>query len=124
MEVASNGVRVLFSVVSQEEDVAEALIKFVRQLENDYVDVQDITLFIFAVRSFFCWSRAEELCRDPEKVEYIKSIWLEDNDAKYTAWLASAQDCHESLKWAKWTFQAKNSILADFLVNSRYFTPE
>ena len=115
MEAASNGVRVFFSIISEGADVAETLVNFVRQMEDDYEEVQDITLFIFAVRSFFCWSRAEELYTAPDRVEYIKHIWMEDNDAKYTKWLASSEDAHEDLKWSKWTFQAKNTILLDFL---------
>jgi len=115
MEAASNGVRVLFSVLLEEPDVAEALLKFSRQLEDDYLEVQDIALFVFAVRSFFCLERAEELRSAPEKVAHIRATWLAENDAKYSGWLTSVDDSHESLKWSKWTFQAKNSILTEFL---------
>jgi len=116
MEAASNGVRVFFKVISDGEDVAETFIKFVRQMEDDYADTQDIQLFIFALRSFFCLTEAEELHTNHEKVAYIKTTWLQDNDEKYTRWLTSSEDNHENLKWAKWTFQAKNSILTDFLL--------
>jgi hypothetical protein len=115
MEAASNGVRVLFSVLLEEADIAETLLKFSRQLEEDYLEVQDISLFVFAIRSFFCLERAEELRSAPEKVELIRSTWMKENDAKYTGWLSSIDDNHESLKWSKWTFQAKNSILTEFL---------
>ena len=115
MEAASNGVRVFFSIISEGADVAETLVNFARQMEEDYEDVQDIELFIFAVRSFFCWNRAEELHTAADRVDYIRTKWMEDNDAKYTSWLASSEDAHENLKWSKWTFQAKNTILSDFL---------
>jgi len=115
MEAASNGVRVLFRVLSEESDVAEALLKFSRQLEEDYLESQDISLFVFAIHSFFCLERVEDLRSAPERVEYIRSTWLAENDSKYSGWLTSVDDSHEALKWAKWTFQAKNSILTEFL---------
>lgn len=114
MEAASNGARVLFKVLVEETNTVEALLKFSRQMEDDYLESQDIHLFIFAIRSFFCLDRAEEL-RAPEKASAIRAKWIADSDAKYVNWLSSADDEHEPLKWAKWTFQAKNSILDDFL---------
>jgi hypothetical protein len=115
MEAASNGVRVLLSVLSDEVDVAEALLKFSRQMEEDYAEVQDINLFIFAIRAFFCWHRAEEFHTKVDKVERVRGAWLHENDGKYTRWLGSVEDNPEDLKWAKWTFQAKNSIFMEFL---------
>jgi hypothetical protein len=120
MEAASNSVRVLLSVLVEEPDIAESLLKFSRQLEEDYHDSQDINLFIYAIRCFFCLERAEELRSNPEKVDLIRSTWLVENDAKYTGWLSSAEDAHDSLKWAKWTFQAKNSILSEFIEQPPY----
>jgi hypothetical protein len=116
MEAASNGVRVLLSVLSDEQDVGGSLVKFTRQLEEDYAEVQDITLYIFALRCFFCWHRIHELTDCPEKVNAVRAAWIEDNDASYTRWLSSANDSHDQLKWAKWVFQAKNSILTENLV--------
>jgi hypothetical protein len=115
MEAASNGVRVLFNVLLEETDIAESLLKFSRQMEEDYMEEQDIALFVFAIRSFFCLERAEELRSAPEKLERIRATWMKDNDAKYSGWLTSIEDNHEPLKWFKWTFQAKNSILTEFL---------
>jgi hypothetical protein len=115
MEAASNGIRVMFSVLLEEQDIAESLLKFSRQMEEDYTESQDISLFIFAIRSFFCLERAEELRSSPERVTHIRATWLSENDKKYTGWLSSAEDNHEPLRWAKWTFQAKNSILTEFL---------
>ena len=115
MEAASNGVRVMFSVLLEEQDIAESLLKFSRQLEEDYLESQDIALFVFAIHSFFCLEKAEELRSAPEKVAHIRATWLAENDAKYSGWLSSIDDSHDPLKWAKWTFQAKNSILTEFL---------
>lgn len=118
MEAASNGVRVFLSVLTDEMDVAEALVKFARQMEEDYAEVQDISLFIFAIRSFFCWHRVEEFHKSPDKATKVRTAWLQENDSRYTKWLASTDDNHEDLKWAKWTFQAKNSIFTEFLEKS------
>ena len=112
---ASKGIRAVLDFFTQETQVDEALIKYVKQLENDYEEVQDITLFIFAVRSFFCWHRAPELLQNPTLVGNVRKVWFEQNDTMYTRWLSSANDEHEDLKWSKWTFQAKNSILNEFL---------
>jgi hypothetical protein len=115
MEAASRGIRAVLEFFTEEGQVDEALIKYVKQLEKDYEEVQDITLFIFAVRSFFCWHRAPELLQNPALVANIRRVWFEQNDTMYTRWLSSANDEHEDLKWSKWTFQAKNSILNEFL---------
>jgi hypothetical protein len=119
MEAASNGVRVFLSVLSEEHDVGDALVKLTRQLEEDYAEAQDITLYIFALRSFFCWHRIYELVGSAEKVNIVRAIWLSDNDAKYNNWLSSTDDTHEELKWAKWTFQAKNSILSESVLKAK-----
>ena len=119
MEAASNGVRVLFSVLSEELDIAECLVKFSRQMEDDYADTQDIHLFIFSIHCFFCLDAAQQLKKLPEKVKEIRTVWLHENDEKYTHWLSSPDDSHEPLQWAKWTFQAKNSIFDEFLSKGR-----
>lgn len=115
MEVAAKASKLLLETFSEEPKVDEALIKFVRQLERDYEDTQDITTFIFAMRAFFCWHRAPELLESPAITTRIRQVWVDQNDATYTKWLASANDDHELLKWYKWTFQAKNTILTDFI---------
>ena len=123
MEAASNGTRVLFRVISDEPDVTETLMKFTRQMEEDYADSQDIALFIYGLRCFFCLDRAEELWSAPDKVEQIRSKWLIENDTKYSGWLSSVEDDDGELKWAKWTFQAKNTILSEFLANKPSMNP-
>lgn len=115
MEAASNSARTLLSVLMDEPDVVVALLKFSRQMEEDYTEVQDITLFVFAIRCFFCWHKAEEFHKSPEKVAQVRAAWLAENDSKYTKWLGSFEDNHQDLKWAKWTFQAKSSIFTEFL---------
>jgi hypothetical protein len=114
MEVTSKAIRSVLESFSKEESVEEALMKFVRQLEVDYEEVQDINLYIFALRTFFCWHRAPELLEKPETIPRILSRWLDQNDAIYTKWLSSVNDDHEPLKWYKWTFQAKITILKEF----------
>lgn len=115
MDAASRSMRVALESFSAVANVGDALLDFVRQLETDYEEVQDIALFIFALRSFFCWHRANELLTDKAAVKRVRTTWLEQNEGSYTRWLTSINDSPEKLKWAKWTFQAKNSILNEFL---------
>ena len=114
MEVAAKASKLLLETFSEEPKVDEALIKFVRQLERDYEDTQDITTFIFALRAFFCWHRAQELLEAPDIIPRIQRVWLDQNEKIYAKWLTSVNDDHEPLKWFKWTFQAKNTILKEF----------
>jgi hypothetical protein len=115
MEAASRASKILLECLSEEPKADEALLSFTRQLEKDYEDTQDINIFIFGLRAFFCWPRASELAENPQTVKRIQQIWLDQNDATYTKWLSSANDDHEILKWSKWTFQAKNTLLNEFL---------
>jgi hypothetical protein len=115
MEVAVKAGKILLETFAEETKVDEALLKFVRQLEGTYKATQDITTFIFSLRSFFCWHRATELLDSPTTAIRIRDIWIEENDTAYTKWLVSANDEHELLKWLKWTFQAKNTILSEFI---------
>lgn len=119
MEAATHGVHAVLNALEAESDVETALLKFVRQLEADYAPAQDIALFVFAVRAFFVWHRAPELGEKPEAVIRIREIWVRQNEEIYTQWLSSMEDNPESLKWAKWTFQAKMSILTEFLEELR-----
>jgi len=114
MDVAARSNRLLLETFAEEPKVDEALLKFVRQLEQDYEDQQDITAFIFAIRCFFCWHRSGELLENAGTAVRIQKIWVDENDATYNRWLASANDDQELLKWSKWTFQAKISLLSDF----------
>ena len=115
MEAASRGVRDILRGFMKASSPEVALLKFVRQLEDDYAESQDIALFIFGMRSFFCWPDATLIAEHPESVERIQGAWLIQNEEDYTRWLVSAEDNPERLKWAKWTFQAKTSILSEFV---------
>ena len=112
--MAAKASRLLLETLTKEPKVDEAFLKFVRQLEIDYEEKQDIAAFIFSIRAFFSWRRAPELC---DKASQIHKIWVDENDATYTAWLVSANDDPEILKWSKWTFQAKTSLLNGFMKN-------
>jgi hypothetical protein len=113
MEAASRGIKLMLEALTEEASVEKALLKFTLQLESDYADTQDIALFVFALRSFFCWHRAPELTS--ESAKKVQEAWIAQNEGIYTEWLASAEDDPELLKWSKWTFQAKMSILKEFL---------
>jgi hypothetical protein len=114
MDVAARSNKLLLETLSEEPKVDEALLKFVRQIEKEYEEQQDITTFIFAIRCFFCWHRSGELLENPTTISRIRKIWIDENDVTYTKWLASANDDQEPLRWSKWTFQAKISLLTDF----------
>jgi hypothetical protein len=115
MEAASEGIKHMLEALTEEGLVEKALLRFTLQLEADYADTQDIGLFVFALRSFFCWHRAAELASTPDAVKRVQMAWLAQNDGIYANWLASAEDDPELLKWSKWTFQAKMSILDEFI---------
>ena len=119
MDAASKGIKEVMSAFEASSSADEALIFFVKYLEQDYRTSQDIVLFVFAVQSFFCWHRASELLESPERVEKVKAIWASDNEKVYLGWLSSSRDDHQDLKWAKWTYQAKNSILQEFVRGDR-----
>ncbi len=115
MEGAAHGIVTVLTALEKEPTVESALIRYVQVLETTYAKSQDIALFVFALRSFFCWHRAPELIEEPGAVARIREVWVEQNEISYTKWLASMEDNPEGLKWAKWTFQAKTSILTEFL---------
>jgi len=115
MESASRAIRTVLEAFSDETSVETALLKFVRHLEEEYEAAQDIQLYIFALRCFLCWPRATELLQTPDIISRIQGIWFEENEVVYNKWLASFNDDQEVLKWSKWTFQAKTTLLSDFI---------
>jgi hypothetical protein len=117
MEAASRAVRTVLEGFS-EQSPEDVLMKFARQLEEDYEAAQDIQLYIFGLRCFFSWPRAIEILK-PTTIARIQASWFEENDTKYNKWLASFNDDPEELKWSKWTFQAKNTLLTDFVKSSK-----
>ena len=114
MNKATLALHQLLASFTEYDSVADGLIHYVKQLEHDLAASQDIVLFIFALRCFFCWHRAEELMRNKAEINRIKLLWIDQNDGAYTRWLSSSEDQADSLKWEKWTFQAKISLLAEF----------
>lgn len=115
MEAATLGIKRMLSVLTEEHDVSVALLKFTRQLEDDCAEKNDIFLFVFGLRAFFCWDRIGDLINVPEKVKFVRDQWIKHNDESYTKWLLSAHDNNNMITWSKWTFQAKNSILSESL---------
>lgn len=115
METASAGIKRMLSVLMEEQDVSVALVKFTRQLELDCAEKNDISLFIFGLRSFFCWHKIGELINVPEKVKFVREQWVKQNDETYTKWLLSSHDNNNIITWSKCTFQAKNSILSEYI---------
>jgi hypothetical protein len=115
METAAHAMAAVLATLEKEKTVEGALTIYVQALEMAYAEVQDIALFVFALRAFFCWHRAPELAEEPGAIARIREAWVEQNEMAYTKWLASMEDNPEGLKWAKWTFQAKTSILTEFL---------
>ena len=118
MEQAVPAVHTLLSSFPATEPVGEVLLRYVKQLEKDLATSQDIVLFIFAVRCFFCWHRSGELAADKKEMDRVKQIWLDQNDTAYSRWLSSREDQADLLKWEKWTFQAKISLLAEFYASA------
>jgi hypothetical protein len=114
MESASRAIRTILEAFSEETSVESALLKFARHLEEEYEAAQDIQLYIFGIRCFLAWHRAIELLDKPDIIPRIQGIWLEQNDVVYNKWLASFNDDQEVLKWSKWTFQAKSTLLDEF----------
>jgi hypothetical protein len=116
MEAAARAFQTALAAFPEEEgaDVAETLLQFVKQLEQTYGEAYDIVTFIYALRCFLCWPPAEELLRDPATIAAIEAAWVAQNDSAYMGWLSSMNDDLRPLKWAKWTFQAKMSILREF----------
>lgn len=115
MEGAAHGIHAVLKALMSSKTPEDALMEYVRTLEVDLAEAKDITLFIFALRTFFCWHDAPKLLDTPKGVAKIREAWIIQNDETYTKWLASGEDNTETLKWAKWTFQAKMTILDEFL---------
>jgi hypothetical protein len=109
----------IFKEIDDYTSVSDALIHYTRRLEREYSISQDIVLFIFGFRIFFCWHRAEELLDSPDDIRKIEAAWIEQNDDIYTEWLSSPDDRADSIRWEKWTFQAKTTIFNEFLQSFR-----
>lgn len=75
----------------------------------------DIEAFIMGIRCLFSWHRLEEFEHDTGAHRRILSTWFTQNEETYAHWLASGKDDTKELMWAKWTFQAKNSIFDEWV---------
>lgn len=116
MEHIAESVRtILKNLIRQETGVKETFLLYVIALEDEYAESEDIYLFIYGVRCFFCWHRAEELLKNREWLQEIQASWKEQNDTAYEQWLRSPDDEIKKLKWEKWTYQAKMAVLEDVI---------
>jgi hypothetical protein len=118
IQLASKGASDLFAILTESDPVDQVLLHFVAQLEKDGTAGHRISFFVFALRAFFCWPRATELCGAEEAIKRIRGIWIQQNHQIYEEWLTSCKDDSDALTWEKWTFQAKNSILEEFLASN------
>ena len=115
MEAASKAVKDIFKALVEVNNPEKALLLFSRQLQDDHFEDEDINVYIFGIRLFFCQANTAPLRKDTEAIARIRAEWIRQNDELYEKWLASTDDTYYSLKWEKWTFQAKNMVLDEFI---------
>jgi len=115
MEAASKAVKDIYNALIEVNNPEKALILFSRQLQDDHFEDEDINVYVFGIRLFFCQAGSASLRTDTEAIARIRTEWIKQNDELYEKWLASTDDSHDSLKWEKWTFQAKNMVLDEFI---------
>ena len=115
MEAASKAVKDILSALVEVNNPEKALLLFSRQLQDDHFEDEDINFYIFGIRLFFCEPGAASLRTDTDAIARIRAEWIKQNDELYEKWLASTDDTYYSLKWEKWTFQAKNMVFDEFI---------
>jgi hypothetical protein len=113
--IQADAVRHLLNGFDEIAPVEDVLRKYVKHLEEQYAPNKEITLFIFALRCFFSWHRMEGFEQNVVAHKSIRDAWFEQNEGTYTHWLTTNQDDTNILMWAKWTFQAKNSIFDEWI---------
>jgi hypothetical protein len=113
--IQSEAIKHLLTGFDDTAPVEQELLRYVKHLETDYAPKMEIAPFIFALRCFFAWHRVDGFERNTAAHKLIRDTWFQQNEQTYTAWLAMNQDDTEPLMWAKWTFQAKNSIFDEWL---------
>ena len=91
----------------------EVLLRYAVTLETMFAESKNIALYIFGIRSFFCWYKAQEILSRPADIKDVRDIWVLQNDRAYNNWLTSADDTPDALKWEKWCFQAKMAIFTE-----------
>ena len=99
----------------QEGPIEKEIQRYIKDFENAFQDTMDIEAFIMGVKCLFSWHRMEEFEENTEAHLRILSRWYKQNEETYTKWLSSGKDDTKALMWAKWTFQAKNSIFDEWI---------
>ena len=99
----------------QEGPVEKEIQRYIKSFESAFFQTMDIEAFIMGVRCLFSWHRLEEFDDDTEAHTRILTAWYKQNEETYTGWLSSGMDDTKTLMWAKWTFQAKNSIFEEWI---------
>jgi len=99
----------------QKGPVEKEIIRYIKSFEKAFEASMDIEAFIMGVRCLFSWHKLEGFENDLEAHARIFEVWFKQNEDTYTKWLESGQDETKKLMWAKWTFQAKNSIFIEWI---------
>ena len=99
----------------QEGPVEKEIQRYIKSFESAFFQTMDIEAFIMGVKFLFSWHRLEEFDDDTEAHTRILTAWYKQNEETYTGWLSSGMDDTKTLMWAKWTFQAKNSIFEEWI---------
>ena len=103
----------------QEGPVEKEIQRYIKSLESAFFQTMDIEAFVMGVKCLFSWHRLEEFENDTEAHTRILTAWYKQNEETYTGWLSSEKDDTKTLMWAKWTFQAKNSVFDEW-IQTRY----
>jgi hypothetical protein len=99
----------------QEGPVEKEIQRYIKSFESAFFQTMDIEAFIMGLKCLFSWHRLEEFDDDTEAHTRILTAWYKQNEETYTDWLSSGNDDTKTLMWAKWTFQAKNSIFEEWI---------
>ena len=122
MEAAPSAIKMLLACLTDPTvatlPLKDVLLQYTLALENECSQAMDIALFIFGLRCFFCWHGASDLLRDADAVKEVQVAWLHQNDHIYGEWMRSTDDSVDRLKWEKWAFQAKMSVLQELVAGA------
>ena len=99
----------------KEGSVEKEIQRYVEDFEKAFFSTMDIEAFIMGMKCLFSWHRLEDFETDTEAHTRILAAWYKQNEEIYTTWLSSGKDDTKELMWAKWTFQAKNSIFEEWV---------
>ena len=98
-----------------EGPVEKEIQRYIKNFESAFQETMDIEAFIMGIKCLFSWHRLEEFEDHTEAHARILAAWYKQNEEIYTRWLQSGKDDTKELMWAKWTFQAKNSIFEEWV---------